>query len=214
MVFHRKDLCEAKPKMQSVFKFSDVLFALKSDGGPTDVALDQVDIFLRSLDQADLWSDVPPIVASSAQEWYYFRAAWHLVSLCIRLIFGQMYPLVEATSGQDWYYLRSAWHFVSLWVWLTFGQITLVDTSSGQDWYYLRSTWHLDSLWVRLTFGQMYPLPPWRPLMTKFGTTLNILFFAWMNPAPTPAPAPCPTPGRDILWPSLVLLWSDVPHPQ
>ena len=28
LVFHRKDLCEAKHEMQSVFKFSDVLFAL------------------------------------------------------------------------------------------------------------------------------------------------------------------------------------------
>ena len=26
--FHRKDLCEARPKLQSMFKFSDVLFAL------------------------------------------------------------------------------------------------------------------------------------------------------------------------------------------
>ena len=33
--FHRKDLCDAKHKMQSVFKFSDVLFALKSDGPPS-----------------------------------------------------------------------------------------------------------------------------------------------------------------------------------
>ena len=35
LVFHRKDLCEARPKMQSVFKFSDVLFALKSDVLPS-----------------------------------------------------------------------------------------------------------------------------------------------------------------------------------
>ena len=34
LVFHRKDLCEAKHEMQSVFKFSDVLFALKSDVPP------------------------------------------------------------------------------------------------------------------------------------------------------------------------------------
>ena len=32
LVFCRKDFCKAKPKMKSVFKFSDVLFALKSDG--------------------------------------------------------------------------------------------------------------------------------------------------------------------------------------
>ena len=35
LVFHRKDLCEAKHEMQSVFKFSDVLFALKSDVPPS-----------------------------------------------------------------------------------------------------------------------------------------------------------------------------------
>ena len=35
LVFHRKDPCEAKYEMQSVFKFSDVLFALNSDGYPS-----------------------------------------------------------------------------------------------------------------------------------------------------------------------------------
>ena len=35
LVFHRKDLCEAKHETQSVFKFSDVLFALKSDRPPS-----------------------------------------------------------------------------------------------------------------------------------------------------------------------------------
>ena len=34
LVFHRKDLCEAKHEMQSVFKFSDVLFAHRSDEPP------------------------------------------------------------------------------------------------------------------------------------------------------------------------------------
>ena len=29
LVFRRKDLCEAQQEMQSVFKFSEVLFALK-----------------------------------------------------------------------------------------------------------------------------------------------------------------------------------------
>ena len=35
LVFCRKDLCEVRPKTPSVFKFSDVLFALKSDGSPS-----------------------------------------------------------------------------------------------------------------------------------------------------------------------------------
>ena len=34
LVFHRKDFCKAKHETQTVFKFSDVLFALKSDGTP------------------------------------------------------------------------------------------------------------------------------------------------------------------------------------
>ena len=34
LVFHRKDLCEAKHEIQSVFKFSDVPFALRSYGPP------------------------------------------------------------------------------------------------------------------------------------------------------------------------------------
>ena len=41
------DPCEAKHEMQSVFKFSDVLFALKSDGPPVDEAFGQVDIFCQ-----------------------------------------------------------------------------------------------------------------------------------------------------------------------
>ena len=42
---------------------------------PIDEALGQIDIFVRSLGQADLWSDVPPVVVSSGQEWYYVRSA-------------------------------------------------------------------------------------------------------------------------------------------
>ena len=34
LVFHRKDLCEAKHEIHSVFKSSDVLFAVKWDGAP------------------------------------------------------------------------------------------------------------------------------------------------------------------------------------
>ena len=50
LVFRRKDLCEARPKPQIVFRFPDVLFALKSDGPRVDEALGQGDIF------SDLWS--------------------------------------------------------------------------------------------------------------------------------------------------------------
>ena len=56
-----KDLCEAKHEMQSEFKFSDVLFACQSDGPPVVEVSGQVNIFVRSLGQAELWSDVPPV---------------------------------------------------------------------------------------------------------------------------------------------------------
>ena len=60
MVFRRKDLCEARPKMQSVFKFSDVHLHLSQRDPHIDEALGQVDFFVRSLGQADLWSDITP----------------------------------------------------------------------------------------------------------------------------------------------------------
>ena len=60
MVFHRKDLHEARLKMQSVFKFSDALFVLSQVDPPIVEAPGQVDIFDRYLDQADFWSDGPP----------------------------------------------------------------------------------------------------------------------------------------------------------
>ena len=37
---------------------------------PVNEAMGQVDIFVRSLGQADLLSDVPPVEASSGQEKY------------------------------------------------------------------------------------------------------------------------------------------------
>ena len=55
LVFRRKDLCEARPKTQSVSKFWDVLFALSQMDPHKDEASGQVGIFDRSLGQADLW---------------------------------------------------------------------------------------------------------------------------------------------------------------
>ena len=49
-----------------MFKFSDVLFAL-SQMDPLVEASGQVYIFDRSLGQADLWSDGPPIGEASGQ---------------------------------------------------------------------------------------------------------------------------------------------------
>ena len=42
LVFHRKDLCQAKHEMQSVFKFSDVLLALSQMYHPVEASGGQV----------------------------------------------------------------------------------------------------------------------------------------------------------------------------
>ena len=46
--------------MQSVFKFSDVLFTLSQMDPPVVEVSGHIDIFVRSLGQDDLWSDGPP----------------------------------------------------------------------------------------------------------------------------------------------------------
>ena len=43
--FVRKDICEARAKHHSVFRFSDNLSALSQIYPPTDEALDQIDIW-------------------------------------------------------------------------------------------------------------------------------------------------------------------------
>ena len=53
-----------------------------SDIPPIGEALGQVDIFVITVGQADLWSDVPPLTGI----W------WQRVLLQVRLTFGQMYP--------------------------------------------------------------------------------------------------------------------------
>ena len=99
LVFHRKDLCDGRPKTPSVFKFSDVLFVLESDGPPVEAS--------SGHEQYYIWSSWPqlrctPLVeASSGQEWYYIRSAWHFVNFCVRLTFCQMYPPGRASSGQE-----------------------------------------------------------------------------------------------------------------
>ena len=51
--------------MHRVFKFSDNLSALSQMDSHADEALGQVDIFVRSSSQADLWSDVAIQVETS-----------------------------------------------------------------------------------------------------------------------------------------------------
>ena len=62
--------------MQNVFKFSNNHLHLVQMDLPVDETFGEVDIFVRSSGQADLWSDVPP-----------------RVGLWVRSTFGQ-------TSGQ------------------------------------------------------------------------------------------------------------------
>ena len=58
LVFCRRDLYDAGPKTPSVFKFSDVIFALKSDGHPQWRHL--IAKISTQLGPIDPSSDVPP----------------------------------------------------------------------------------------------------------------------------------------------------------
>ena len=129
-----------KRKVCSNFQMS--FLHLSHTDTPVDEVLGQVHIFCQIFGSG--WPLViftPLIKASSCQEWYNIRSAWHLVILWVRLTFGQMYPPVEVSSGQEWYYIRSAWHFISLLASLAFGQTyPLVEASNGQEWYYVGSS--------------------------------------------------------------------------
>ena len=105
----------------------------------------------------DLSPDAPPVEASGHQEWYYIRSVWHLVSLWVRLTFGQMNPLVETFNGWEWYSVRSSWpelrctlpsrgiywpRVVLSCVLLTIAQMyPPAEASSGQEWYSVGSIW-------------------------------------------------------------------------
>ena len=122
------------------------------------------------------------VEASCGQEWYYFRSAWHVVSLWVRLTCGQVYPqphiapcpkerhLVaksDTTVGQldIWSALWSGWPLVRCTPTPLPPPLLPVEASSGHKWYYFGSALHLVNLWFRLTFGQMYPYTPqlWPP---------------------------------------------------
>ena len=136
LVFHRKDLCKLTPKMQSVFKFSDVLFALSQMDHPVYEGLGQVDIFVRSLGQADLCSDIPPRIRLPVRLTF-------LSDVWVMLTFGQMY-----SQGLG---LQSDWNFCQ-----TFRSGWLVVRCTPQIRFWVRLTF-LSDLWVRMIFGQMYP---------------------------------------------------------
>ena len=113
LVFCRKDLCKANHEMQSVFKFSDVLFALKWDRPPIDEALGQVDIYCQIFGSGwHLVRCTPLVEASGGQEWYLVRSSWpelrstpnrgiwwpRMVLCQVSLTFGQ--PLVRCTPWE------------------------------------------------------------------------------------------------------------------
>ena len=115
MVFRRKDLCKARPKLQSVLTFSDVLFALSQMNTPGlgfGSGWHFVRLWVRltfgqmySLDRDISWPSVILL--------------W--VSLTFGQIFGSCWPLVRHTShpGRD-----ILWpSVILLWVSLIFGQI-------------------------------------------------------------------------------------------
>ena len=120
LVFCRKSLCEAKHEMQSVFKFSNVPH------------------------MSDRYT--PLVEASSGQEQYYIRSAWHFqIFRCTQYIWTQTYPPVQASSGQEEYYVSQV--RLTFWGMQLRRQITvrctpLVETSSGQEQYYVRSALH------------------------------------------------------------------------
>ena len=102
---------------------------------------------------------LPPVQESSGQDWYSCRSAWHLVSLWVRLMFGQMYssphhpyaplmpPQVEASGGQEWY--------------------ELVSHSPDLMFYCLQCS--VDPL----EFSRVHPHPQCRHLVLKNGTTVG-----------------------------------------
>ena len=94
--------------MQSVFKFSYVLFALRWT--PIGEALGQVDIFVRSLGQADLWSDLPPSMIRLQ-----VRLTFFVRSVCQADLWSDVPPVIK------------------LWVRLTFFVKSLGQTDLWSD---------------------------------------------------------------------------------
>ena len=129
------------------------------------------------------WCPHPtPVQASSGQEWYYCRSAWHLVCLWVRLMFGQMYPSPHHPHAplippkvEVWTWVPLTWAHVLLsamfnrpsWVFKSTPPPP-VQIFSAKEWYYYMSAWHLVRLWsgwclVRCTPPPHQPHAPWMP---------------------------------------------------
>ena len=149
LVFHRKDLCEAKPKMQSVFKFSDNLSAL-NQMDPCRWGFRPGWLFVRYSGQLDLSSDIPP------QD-----------ELWVRMTFVQMYP-----PGRDILWASIIW----LQIRLTFGE-TYPRWGFRSGWPLVRCTSQDEAsgqvnIWSDIWSGWPLVCTPWqRHLMAKSDTT-------------------------------------------
>ena len=106
--------------------------------------------------------------------------------LWVRLTFGQMYPLADEALGHVDIFVRSLSQ-VDFWSDVPPRQRHLMakcDTTLGQV-----NIW--SDLWVRMTFCQIYT--------HRWGfRSVWHLVRLWVRCTPT---------GRDILWPSVILLW-------
>ena len=117
--FIRKDLCEGRPKTQSVFKFSDVLFAL------SQMTLHSW-CFRSGWHFWQIFESGWPFGQMYPNRWG-FRSGWHLVRFQVRMTFGQTYP-------QQWHLVAKC---VSTSVRLTSDQMyPLAETSCAQVCYY------------------------------------------------------------------------------
>ena len=173
-----------------------------------------------TLGQVDIWSDIPPDR----------NILWpSVILLWVSLTSGQTYPEAGKSCSQVWYYFGSGWHLVrSLgkvdiwsdispgrgilwpsvilpWVRLTFGQIF------GSGWHLVRhiprqrhlvakcdTTLGQVDIWsdLQLRLTLVRHIPRQRHLVAKYETTLGQVDI-WSDIPP----------GRNILWPSVILLW-------
>ena len=148
MVFHKKDLCEARPKIQSLFKFSDNLSALSQMDPP-------------GWGYWSGWHWITLLIRLTFGQMYPTR-----MSLQVRLTsghFGQMYPTMMRlwarltfghTSGQVDHWSDVPTTMMRLWIRLIFGH-TLGQADHWSDVPLQDEAFSQVDIWSG--FGQMYP---------------------------------------------------------
>ena len=141
-------------------------------------------IFDRSLGQADLWSDVTPtplpISEASGEVDMFVR------SLGQTDLWSYIPPISEALGQVD-IFVRSSGQ-ADLW-----SDVPHLSEDLGQVDIFMRCLCHAD-LW-----SDVSPTPGPRHLVAKCDTTAPFCQVALWSDVP-------PTMGRDILWPSVILL--------